>query len=259
LKSFDDFLEHQLERGLNHFTRDDLLRALSAGSSTLTVSLSKLVRKNIIANPRPGFYLILTPEDRAAGTPDPAQWIHALMKHQQSDYRISLITAAQIHGATTKQEAFQLIVPKELKDFTTGRHRIEYTHQPDTKFTRTNRPEWLIEHKKTKTAGIELTLLDCACWFHKAGGISTVGEITRDLGSKATPRKLATLAKAYDSPTARRLGFLLEQAGHEEQAKALEQFAEDARKTALLDPISKQEPTEMSGRWKIAVNAPKKG
>jgi predicted transcriptional regulator of viral defense system len=259
LPNFGDFLDNQLSRGLTHFTRDDLLRALSAGSSTLTVSLSKLARKNIIANPRPGFYVILTPEDRAAGTPEPAQWIHALMQHQRTDYRISLRTAAKLHGATTQTEAFQLIVPREFRDFTTGKHRIEYTHQPDTTFTRTNRPEWLIEHKTAKAAGIELTLLDCACWFHKAGGISTVGEITRDLGSKATPRKLATLAKAYDSPTARRLGFLLEQAGHEEQAKALEPFAEDAKKTALLDPISKQEPTEMSGRWKIAVNAPKKG
>jgi predicted transcriptional regulator of viral defense system len=54
-----------------------------------------------------------------------------------------------------------------------------------------------------------------------------------------------------------RLGYLLELAGHEEQAKALEQFAEQA-KLKLLDPTSKEEPTEMSGRWKIAVNNPQK-
>jgi len=46
---------------------------------------------------------------------------------------------------------------------------------------------------KTKTsvaiaAGIELTLLDCARFFHKAGGISQVAQVARDLGAKALAR-----------------------------------------------------------------------
>jgi hypothetical protein len=52
----------------------------------------------------------------------------------------------------------------------------------------------------------------------------------------------------------RRLGYLLELAGHEPQARALDKFARQARTVKLLDPTSKMEPTEMSGRWKIAVN-----
>ncbi|MGH6885090.1 MAG: hypothetical protein ACREGK_03330 [Geminicoccales bacterium] len=36
-------------------------------------------------------------------------------------------------------------------------------------------------------AGIELTLLDCARWFHKAGGISAVAQVARDLGKRAPP------------------------------------------------------------------------
>jgi hypothetical protein len=56
----------------------------------------------------------------------------------------------------------------------------------------------------------------------------------------------------------RRLGYLLELGGHEAQAKALDQFAREARSVKLLDPTSKLEPGDMSGRWKIAVNAPVK-
>ena len=52
----------------------------------------------------------------------------------------------------------------------------------------------------------------------------------------------------------RRLGYLLELAGHEPQAKALDKFAQEAKTVKLLDPTSGIEPTEMSGRWKIAVN-----
>ncbi len=49
-----------------------------------------------------------------------------------------------------------------------------------------------------------------------------------------------------------------ELAGHEPQAKALDQFAQEANSVKLLDPTSTQAPGEMSGRWKIAVNTPVK-
>ena len=57
----------------------------------------------------------------------------------------------------------------------------------------------------------------------------------------------------------RRLGYLLELAGHEAQAGALDQFARKAKSVKLLDPSSGIEPMEMSGRWKIAVNRVVKG
>jgi predicted transcriptional regulator of viral defense system len=227
MPALDAFLEHCLSRGRPYFTREEALRALSASSSTLTVSLSKLARKGRIANPRAGFYLILAPEDREDGAPDPARWIHPLMKHQKSDYRVSLLSAARFHGATNEAPALQLIVPGQLRDFAVGRHRLEFIAQAQNTFTRTNRPEWLIELKPglAKAAGIELTLLDCAHYFHKVGGISVVAQIARDLGAKALARRLTTLARACENSAVRRLGYLLELAGHAPQAGALDQFA----------------------------------
>ena len=61
-----------------------------------------------------------------------------------------------------------------------------------------------------------------------------------------------------DLSAVRRLGYLLELAGHEPQAKSLDQFAQDAKTVKLLDPSSAEAPGEMSGRWKIAVNSPVK-
>jgi predicted transcriptional regulator of viral defense system len=256
--TLDQFLDQHLSRGHLSFTREELLRAFAASSRTLTASLSKLARKGRIANPRPGFYLILTDE----GAPDPARWIHALMKHQKTDYRVSLLTAAQFHGATQPAPALQLIVPKPFSDFAAGRHKLEFINQAHATFARTNRPEWLAELKTdtgiAKAAGIELTLLDCARWFHKAGGISAVASITRELGAKALARRLAPLARDFESSAVRRLGYLLELAGHEPQARALDKFAREAKTVKLLDPTSQVAPGEMSGRWKIAVNTPVK-
>ena len=81
-----------------------------------------------------------------------------------------------------------------------------------------------------------------------------MAQIARDLGKKALARRLPALARACESTAVRRLGYLLELAGHEAQAKALDQFAQDAKSVKLLDPTSAIEAGEMSGRWKITVN-----
>ena len=76
-----------------------------------------------------------------------------------------------------------------------------------------------------KVAGVELTLLDCARYLHRAAGINGVAQIAKELGGKANPRGLAKLADVYENSSVRRLGYLLELSGHMRQAKALERFA----------------------------------
>jgi predicted transcriptional regulator of viral defense system len=257
----DDYLERQLARGKAYFTREEALRALKFEPDSLTAALSRLARKRRIANPRHGFYLILRPEDRPAGAPDPARWIDPLMKYQRIDYRVSLLSAAAWHGASHQAAmVFQVVVPRQLRDFQLGRHRLEFITQAPPAFAKANRPEWLAQMKSdagyAKVAGIELTLLDCARYFHRAGGISAVAQVVKDLGAKARARGLAELARAYENSAVRRLGYLLELAGHERQARALDQFAGEAKSVKLLDPSSREAPGETSGRWKIAVNGP---
>ena len=76
----------------------------------------EMIRQRRLARPKQGFYLILRPEDRAAGGPDPARWIDPLMHHLGLDYRISLLRAAAFHGASPQAaQVFQVIVPKQLR------------------------------------------------------------------------------------------------------------------------------------------------
>ena len=191
----DAFLSRQLARGRLWFTREGALR-------TLTAALSQLIRKGRTANPRHGFYLILRPQDE--GAPNPAQWIDPLMKHKSGDYRVSRLTAARQHGAATQASQFQVIVPRQLRDLAIGRQRLAFVARAQSVFTRSNRTEWLVE-TKTKTsvaiaAGIELTLPDCARYFHKAGGISAVAQVLRDLGAKALAGKSPPIAQRGSTP-----------------------------------------------------------
>jgi hypothetical protein len=127
-------------------------------------------------------------------------------------------------------------------------------------------PEWLGAIKSesgfAKVAGVELTLLDCARYFHKSAGINGVAQIAKDLGANADPRKLAKAAAAYGNSSVRRLGYLLELAGHARQAKALEPFAGKAKSVKPLDPSVKSlsrslaDLHEKNSKWKLVINEP---
>lgn len=261
----DGFLDKQLERGRAYFSREEALDALGPAPQNFTAAVSRLIRKQRLANPRHGFYLILRPEDRALGAPDPVRWIDPLMKHQRIDYRISLLRAAAFHGSSHQASmVFQLVVPKQLRGFEIGRHRLQFIYQAPHAFAEANRPEWLEQMKSeagfAKVAGVELTLLDSARYLHRAAGINGVAQIAKDLGGKADPRKLAKLAHSYENSSVRRLGYLLELARHVRQAKVLEPFAREAKSLKPLDPAVKpliaalDSAQEKNAKWMLLIN-----
>ena len=241
MASLEQFIDDRLIHGRAYFSCEEALAALDLKPEALAAAITRLVKKRRLANPRHGFYLILRPEDQIAGAPDPVRWIDPLMKHQGLDYRISLLRAAAFHGSSHQAAmVFQVVVPKQLRDFEIGRHRLQFLYQTPNAFARVNQADHLDEMKSdagfAKVAGVELTLLDCARYFHKATGINGVAQIAKDIGAKANPRTLAKAAVSFENATVRRLGYLLDQAGHTRQANALEPFVKKAKTAVPLDP-----------------------
>ncbi len=272
MASLDYYLDEQLFRGRATFSREEALEALGLSSEAFIAAAGRLARKHRLASPRRGFYLILRPEDQVAGAPDPVRWIDPLMKYLDLDYRISLLRAAAFHGASHQVAmVFQVIAPKQLRAFDIGRHRLQFIYQAPAAFAKTNVPDWLSQMKSeagfARVAGVELTLLDCARYFHKAAGINGVAQIAKDLGAKADPGKLAKAAKVYENAAVRRLGYLLERAGHARQAKVLEPFARKAKSMKPLDssvkplteslaPLYEKDGHEKDTRWMLVINEP---
>lgn len=265
MASLDGYLDQQLARGRAYFSRQEALDALGLAPKTLAAAISRLNRKRRLAIPRHGFYLILRPEDQPNGAPDPVRWIDPLLKHQAIDYRVSLLRAAAFHGSSHQAAmVFQVIVPKQLRGFEIGRHRLQFIYQAQHAFAKANQPEWLAQMKSeagfAKVAGVELTLLDCTRYLHRTAGISGVAQIAKDLGGKADPRRLAKLAGIYENSSVRRLGYLLELTGHARQAKALERFAREAKSLKPLDPAAKPLVAslapleEKNPRWMLLIN-----
>ncbi len=230
-------------------------------------AIERLTKKGRLASPRRGFYLILRPEDRLLGAPDPSQWIDPLMKHLGLDYRVSLLRAAAFHGSAHQAAmVFQVVLPRQLPKIEIGRQRVEFVFQSPAVFSKSNRPEWLGQLKTeagfAKIAGVELTLLDMCRYFHRAGGINGAAQAVHDLGKKADPRVLAKAARAYENAAVRRLGFLLDRFGQSRQASALRPFAEKAKSFKDLDPAAKpilaalRPASEKNPEWKLVINVP---
>jgi predicted transcriptional regulator of viral defense system len=263
--SLDQYLDAQLSRGRAYFSREEGLRALSLSPEAFTAAVTRLAKKQRLASPRRGFYLILRPEDQPAGAPDPVRWIDPLMKYLEIDYRISLLRAAAFHGSSHQAAmVFQVIAPQQFRDFDIGRHRVQFVYQTPTVFAQINQLDWIEEIKSeagfAKIAGVELTLLDAARYFHKAAGINGVAQIVKDLGAKADPRKLVKAAAHYENASVRRLGYLLDQTNHARQANALEIFARQAKSMKPLDPSVKPlleslaAHPEKNAKWKLVIN-----
>ena len=269
MASLNDYIDELLSLGQAYFSREEALASLNLSGAAFIAAAARLTRKQRLASPRRGFYLILRPEDRVSGAPDPVRWIDPLMKYSGVDYRISLLRAAAFHGSSHQAAmAFQVITPRQLRPFNIGRHRLQFIYQDPSAFVRTNTPDWLVQIKSeagfAKVAGVELTLLDCARYFHRAAGINGVAQVAKDLGADANPRKLAKIALAYENSTVRRLGYLLEYAGHARQANALESFVKKAKSMKPLDPSIKPMPEALSelyehkkdAKWALVINEP---
>jgi predicted transcriptional regulator of viral defense system len=267
MASLDQYLDAQLVRGRAHFTREEAVAELHLSPLALKAAIGRSTKKQRVANLRHGFYLILRPEDRVAGAPDPARWIDPLLKYQGIDYRVSLLRAAAFHGSSHQAAmTFQVIVPKQLRDFEIGRHRLQFVYQAPAAFAQVNKPGWLASMKSetgfARVAGVELTLLDCARYFHKSAGINGLAQIVKDIGGQADTSRLAQAAAAYENASVRRLGYLLDQAGHEPQATALEPFVKAAKTSLPLDPsfrpllASLPEEAPRVAKWKLFINEP---
>jgi len=265
VSSIEAFFEKHLAQGRAYFTREEARVALGLSPHALSVALTRQVKKRRLARPWRGFYLILRPEDRAFGAPDPARWIDPLMQYLQLDYRIALLRAAAFHGASHQAAmVFQVIVARQMRGFEIGRQRLEFVYQRPQAFVQVNQTGWLGSLKSeagfAKVAGLELTLLDCARYFHKAAGINGLAQIAKDLGGQAKPNDLAQIAVHYENSAVRRLGYLLERAGHVAQADALRPFVRQAKTAALLDPSVKPLVEGLPGLhekapgWRLILN-----
>jgi predicted transcriptional regulator of viral defense system len=236
-------------------TSRELQSALGVSAAAAKLALNRLVKKNVIASPARGFYVIVPPEYRSLGCLPADQFIPALMMRLDLAYYAGLLSAAQLHGAAHQQpREFQVFLAKNRRSIQCGAVRVAF-------LARKRLAEVPVQNLNTPRGTLlvsspEATALDLVGYAHHAGGLSQVATVLSELAERIDPEKLAAAARAAPVAWAQRLGYLLEHLGSAAKTPALKEYVrEHAKQSTALLPEAGRSRSRRNKGWKLYINA----
>ena len=258
--NLNDWVTNEMMRGRYIFTKDDIAAIqLPISGQALQNNLSRLVNRGIIVSPWQNFYVIVPTEYKLRGVVPPTFYIDRLMKFLGRDYYVSLLSAAELNGAShQKAMIFQVMTNgKPIRSGIKNGSRLEFTLRKDIPIT-------FIKQVKTQTGYMnvsspELTAFDIVAEEQKIGGLSRAAEVLVELCETICWDKAKLPLLAYFSrATLQRLGYLLERVAALQQADDL--FAlvklsgKTLRKTPLKQTVAITNDMRADNRWKVIEN-----
>jgi predicted transcriptional regulator of viral defense system len=254
LKSITAFVEALQSKGRYTFTRAEAMNADKRSYIALEAALRRLKRKDRIANPRRGFYVIIPVEYREAGCP-PANWfIDDLMQFLGQPYYVGILSAAAIHGAAHQQPMlFQVVTDRPTRQARAGRVRIGF--HVGRHVEKAPVVEVQTETGSMRVSTPEVTAFDLVRFAPSAGHIGNVITVLHELVEKIDPKALTSLADLYAISDIQRLGYLLELLGENRLADPLAAWLKARRyRPILLAPGQAKGDAPSDPRWRIIPN-----
>ena len=214
------------------FTRQDAEAASGGSFVAVQSALRRLKKKGRIVSPRRGFYVLVPPEYRAAGSP-PASWfIDDLMRYCECQYYVGLLSAAALHGAAHQQPmVFQVLTDNLSAKMSIGRVTIEARKSRAVGRSPTTRIQ-----TETGTMAIstpEATALDLVRFPRAAGFWNNIATVLAELAESMDPNRLIEAAELGQLSDAQRLGYLLDLLEKESLAGPLAKWRAARRTTAV--------------------------
>jgi len=247
------WIEDLQSRGRYTFTRAQAESATGRSFVAVQTALRRLKEHGRIVSPRRGFYVVVTPEYRAAGSP-PANWfIDDLMHHLSQPYYIGLLSAAAIHGAAHQQPmVFQVVTSKPTREMRAGRVTIRFSMS--SLVEQLPAIERQTETGTMRVATAETTAFDLVRYPAAAGHLSNAATVLFELAERLDARALVTIAPLFRLPCVQRLGYLLDAVGQGEVAAPLAEWL--AGKQVRAVPLQPGEPAEvvLDRRWHVLPN-----
>ena len=260
VENLQEWVSNQMMRGRYIFTKEDVQSLqLPISDQALQNSLNRLTNRGIIMSPWKNFYVAIPTEYKLRGVVPPSFYIDSLMKFLGRDYYVSLLSAAELNGATHhKAMVFQVTVNgKAIRSGVKNGTKLEFT-------LRQNLPLGFTKQVKTQTGYMtvsdsELTALDIVVEEQKIGGLSRAAEILVELSEITSwEESKLPLLSYFSSSTIQRLGYLLEQIEAYEQADNLfalmKRTDKVMRRTPLKQSVAANKDMPINKRWKIIEN-----
>ena len=247
-------LDNIQAQGRYTFTGRDAAHAGPRSEAALGAALRRLKRQGRIVSPRRGFYVLVPPEYRAAGSP-PASWfIDDLMRFLRQPYYVGVLSAAAIHGAAHQQpQVFQVITDRPSRPAHAGRVHIAFhVGRPiERRHTELKQPDT----GTMVVATPETTAFDLVRYPAAAGHLNNVATVLRELAERLDASSLVRLADAYAISDVQRLGYLLEHGGRSDLTEPLAIWLASRRfRPVAISPGEPRGEARLNARWRVILN-----
>jgi predicted transcriptional regulator of viral defense system len=216
------------------------------------------VKKRIVSVYK-GFYVIIPPQYAVKGIVAPTYYIDQLMQYIGKPYYISLLNAAELHGAAhQRSQRFSVMTIYPSSNVSKAKNNIlDWVYRKDI-------PESFLQTKNSETGTVhfsnpELTAIDLIQYEKHIGGLSRAATVLAELTEETDFTKVSNELLDYTSVSAiQRLGFILDTILEEnEQADVLYKQLYNYEKRLNYVPLSTRstnENAEKNTRWKIYIN-----
>lgn len=242
------------EQGRYAFSRSEAESVGDASPAAVKMTLYRLNRSGAIVSPRRGFYVIVPPEYRSAGSP-PANWfIDNLMHHLGRRYYVALLSAAALHGAGHQQPmAFQVMANEVERNIAVGRVRVEFHVSTLVEGAATEAMQ--TETGTMVVATPETTAFELVRFPEASGYWSNIATVLSELAEKVDHEKLAAVVPRVARSDAQRLGWLFERIEEAELADAIEGALRGKRLLPTpLTTVREHADAPLDPRWHVLVN-----
>lgn len=250
-----DIPDHLLSIGVNTFALAEATRLLERSDDAVRKGLERLSRNRRIISPSRGFYVVVPPQFRQQGTVPATHFIDAMMQALGRSYYVSLVSAAELHGAAEpadEPQPFQVMVDRHLTDRDLGAAELWFYKSryvtDDIGIERHDGPTGPL-----RLASRELTAIDLVEHTNECGGIDHVAALLDALGPYRIP-KLVEIAETRDTSTTRRLGYLLSRLDPDLRLGPLQELADLHRPTPTDLAPGAPRRGRVDPHWNVRVN-----
>ena len=250
----ENYLTEIQSKGRYSVTLNELKTKFDISEKAILQKIFRLKNKNILAQVRKEFYVIIPPQYSSRGMLPPTLFVNDMMDFLNRDYYVALFSAAALHGAGHQQPMeFQIMIQKPA---------FRNVHNQKLAISFFTKSEWQqnqIIEKKTeagylKVSSPELTAFDMVQYHKRIGGLNRVLPILADLTETMKPSLLSKIAKTQKNPNIQRLGFLLDKLGSESLADSLFGLLGKNPKDIPLSLAHTGKTGAVNNKWRIIEN-----
>jgi len=247
------WVEQVQSLGRYTFTRTQVESETGRSLVAAQSALRRLKEQGRVVSPRRGFYVVVPPEYRAAGSP-PASWfIDDLMHYLGQPYYVGLLSAAAIHGAAHQQPmVFQVMTSEPTRGMLAGKVAIRFSMS--SKVEQMPVTEMQTETGTMRVATPETTAFDLVRYQADAAHLSNAATVLVELAERLDSQALVRMAHLVRIPDVQRLGYLLDVVGEGDLAGPLAKWLNRRRPRAVFLRPGEQSHVDIDKRWHVLPN-----